>query len=133
MALRKNKIELLDQTLSLRLELIEWHNEDYDPWSDSYYDYWNCQCWNPNCSCYNCNPELEYDYVPLPDDNRTKIFLSKRGLIRSISAPMIMGRLIDMNTIYSREVMREKKIDEILGITVKSPTTIGDIWSPLKK
>jgi hypothetical protein len=42
------------------------------------------------------------------------------------------GRLIDMNTIYSKEVIRQKKINYLLGIDkyeIQLKPTIGDSYN----
>ena len=132
MALRKNKIELLDKSYSLRISLDQWCDDEYFSYYEDYDDcyYWTCNSWNQRCDCEYCYPDISYGYIPQPEDNRMS--LSRRGIIRSMSRPVIMGREIDMNTIYSKEIMRERKIDEILGLSLRYPT-IGDIWSPIKK
>jgi len=121
MAITKNKILTRDNTLSLSAELAEyWDIDDYYDWNDWDYDYYDC-----NCS--GCRPLGwgEYDYMESPKDNR--IILGKsRGVWTRVN-PLLSGKLINMDTVYSREIMRERKIDKILGLSLDN-ITMGDIF-----
>jgi hypothetical protein len=118
MAITKNKIQLMDKTLSLELELEldyycyywNYYYEDYDyDWEDE-----REPCWR-----YLETPNITYDII---ETRRYRKYF-KRNV-------MSIGKMIDMNTIYTKEKMREKKIDQILGLLpdyVNSPT-LGDFF-----
>jgi len=118
MAQRKNKIEILDKIIT-KAELDDynyyWYWYDDEDWD--YHDHY--------CDCYACVPNYEY----LPDELQPKPidYISKRSRItyHSISP----GKIIDMTSIYSKEVLRQKRINHILGIESMehTPTTLGDI------
>ncbi len=119
MALRKNKIEILDRIIT-KAELGEanywgYWDDDYD-WDDH----------DGYCDCYMCMP-VDYDYLPDELQPKPIDYISKRARItyHSISP----GKMIDMNSIYSKEVLRQKRINHILGIELMehSHPTLGDI------
>jgi hypothetical protein len=122
MANKKNKIELRDSLLSLRSELEQYWSEDYHYW-----DYEPCL---GGCTCRYCRPwdyeDDEYEYIShdIPEYN----YISRRGgLMRPMSTwtgCLKSGGIINLDKVYSKEVMRDKKIDEILGLGFKKPT----IW-----
>ena len=68
-----------------------------------------------------------YDYLPDELQPKSIDYVSKRITItyHSISP----GRMIDMTSIYSKEVLRQKKINHVLGIESMehSRPTLGDI------
>jgi hypothetical protein len=118
MALRKSKIEILDRIIT-KAELIDY---------DHYWSYWDDD-WDYHdsyCDCYSCMP-IDYEYLPEELQPKSIDYISKRARItyHSISP----GKMIDMNSIYSKEVLRQKRINHILGIESMehSPTTLGDI------
>ena len=121
MALRKNKIEILDSII-YKQELEEanrWmYYWDYDDDWDYHDDY---------CDCYSCMP-IDYEY--LSDELQPKIIthISKRG-IKVTYTTHSPGKMIDMNSIYSKEMLRQKRINHILGIESmnNTATTLGDI------
>jgi hypothetical protein len=112
MALRKNKTELLDRIIT-KAELIDY---------DYYWSYWYDDEWNNHdgyCNCYMCIP-IDYEYLPDEIQPKSIDYVSKR---------ISPGILIDMNSIYSKEVLRQKRINHILGIESMehSRPTLGDI------
>jgi hypothetical protein len=122
MALRKNKIEILDSII-YKQELEEANRWMYywdwdDDWDDFHDDY---------CDCYSCMP-IDYEYLPDELQPKTITHISKRG-IRITEQTWSPGKLIDMTSIYSKEVLRQKRINHILGIESMdhTPTTLGDI------
>lgn len=107
MALRKSKIEILDKIITKQetqegLEYGCWW--DYDDW-DYHDDY---------CDCYACIP-IDYEYLPDEFQPKSITHISKRG-IRITEHIFSPGKLIDMTSIYSKEVLRQKRINHILGI-----------------
>lgn len=121
MALRKNKTEILESIIH-KHELEDanyWmYYWDYD-YDDDYHDGY--------CDCYMCMP-VDYDYLPDELQPKTVTHISKRG-IRVTQHTHSPGKLIDMTSIYSKEVLRQKRINHILGIESMehSQTTLGDI------
>jgi hypothetical protein len=119
MALRKNKIEILDKIIT-KAELDDhnyyWYWYDDEDWD--YHDHY--------CDCYACVPNYEY----LPDElqPKTVTHISKRG-IRVTQHTYSPGKLIDMTSIYSKEMLRQKRINHILGIESIEHyrPTLGDI------
>ena len=124
MALRKSKIEILDKIIT-KAELID-YNHYWSYWDDDD-DYSYCG----NCGNYFCR---DYDhcieYIYLPDELQPKqvTYISKRG-IRITEHTWSPGKMIDMTSIYSKEVLRQKRINHILGIELMehSRPTLGDI------
>jgi hypothetical protein len=71
---------------------------------------------------------VDYDYLPDELQPKTVTHISKRG-IRITQHTYSPGKLIDMASIYSKEVLRQKRINHILGIELMehSRPTLGDI------
>lgn len=116
MALRKNKTEILDRIVT-KAELIDYdHYWSYwDDYDDDYHD------------CYMFMI-VDYEYLPEKFQPKTVTHISKRG-IRVTQHTHSSGKMIDMNSIYSKEVLRQKRINHILGIELMeySRPTLGDI------
>lgn len=106
MALKKNKTEILDRIIT-KSELSESYYWGY--WCDDDFDYHH-----EYCDCYQCVP-VDYDYLPEQFQPKSVEHISKRGF-RVTTHVYQPGRLIDMTSIYSKEVLRQKRIDHILGI-----------------
>jgi len=129
MALRKSKIEILDSIIT-KAELGDdyywgYWIDDYD--DDYYYDTYCDNCGRSYCEDYNCQAyEYEEDVI------NKAIYISRSfGRWHVMSTPKY-GRLIDMSTIYSKEVLRQKKINYLLGIEkyeIQSRPTIGDYYN----
>jgi len=122
MAITKNKTELLDRTISLESAIEEYFSEGYD---DYYYydDYYGCCC----SSCLGL-PDDGYEY--LEDEICDLVYLSRRGkLLMSFGKSPKIGRMVDMRKVYSKEIMRDKNIDIILGLSKEfQKITIGDLY-----
>ena len=123
MAHKKNKTEILDSIIH-KQEL-----EEANMWM-YYWDYddWDCYHYHDDyCDCYSCIP-VDYEYLPDEMQPKSPTYISKRG-IRVTQHTYDVGRLIDMNSIYSKEILRQKRINHILGIESieHTPTTLGDI------
>lgn len=80
-------------------------NEDY--WYHNYDDYEDYEYEDH----WYYGSERGWDYVEDSD-----IYLTNRGY----RSPIIIGRMIKMDSIYSRETLRQKRIDEILGLNTFS-------------
>lgn len=124
MALRKNRTEILDKIIT-KSELIDydyyWSYWDYD---DDDYSYCG------NCGNYFCRDYdhcIEYTYLPDELQPKSIDYVSKR--VRITYHSISPGRMIDMNSIYSKEVLRQKRINHILGIESMehTKTTLADI------
>lgn len=104
MALRKNKIELLDKTISVEMEMeLDYYNSYWDYYYEDYYypDY------------YDDDNDDGWFYVKdIPDDYIISTFSYGKRLQRK----QRIGWLIDMSTIYPIHILREKKINQILGL-----------------
>jgi len=105
MALRKNKIELLDKSISIEVEMdLDYYNNYWNYYYEDYYypDYDDGDgCW---------------DYIPI-ESSDDSILIHSYGIgRRTINKSPNIGRMIDMNTIYPKHIMREKKINQILGL-----------------
>ena len=103
MAITKNKIELLDKTISVEMEMeLDYYNSYWGYYYEDYYypDY------------YDDNDD-GWSYVKdTPDDYIISTFRYGKRLQRK----QRIGWLIDMNTIYPKHIMREKKINQLLGL-----------------
>ena len=125
MALRKNKTEILDKIIT-KAELID-YDHYWSYWDDDYDDYSYCE----NCGNYFCRDYdhcIEYSYLPDELQPKTVTHISKRG-IRVNQHTHSSGKLIDMTSIYSKEALRQKRINHILGIESMehSRPTLADI------
>ena len=120
MALRKNKTEILDKIIT-NAELGDAYDWSY--WYDD--DDWDYH--DEYCDCYSCMP-IDYDYLPEQFQPKPVEHISKRGF-RVTTHVYQTGRLIDMTSIYSKEVLRQKRINHILGIESMehSRPTLADI------
>ena len=122
MAITKNKTELLDRTISLESAIEEYLSEGYD---DYYYDdpYYGCCC---AVCCGYYTDDFEY----LEDEICNLVYLFRRGkLLMSFGKKPKMGRMVDMRKVYSKEIMRDKNIDIILGLSKEfQKMTIGDLY-----
>ena len=121
MALRKNRIDILDRIIT-KAELIDY---------DHYWSYWDDDDDYSYCGNYFCRDYdhcIDYSYLPEDFQPKTVTHISKRG-IRVTQHTHSPGKLIDMNSIYSKEVLRQKRINHILGIELMehSRPTLGDI------
>lgn len=120
MAHKKSKYEILDkifikQGLQEGLEYGYWWDDDDWDYHDGY------------CDCYACVP-IDYEYLPDEFQPKSTTHISKRG-IRITEHIYSPGKLIDMSSIYSKEVLRQKRINHILGIELmeNSRPTLADI------
>jgi hypothetical protein len=120
MALSKSKIEILDSIIT-KAELgdvycwsVYWLDDDDYDWED-YHDGYDL---------------IDYEYLPEEFQPKSVTYISKRG-IRVSKDTWSPGKLIDMTSIYSKEVLRHKRINHILGIEpIRYPiTTLGDIFN----
>ena len=124
MALRKNKIDILYKLFSQEeYEWIGYWEEDYPhfyPYNETF------------CDCEMCLG-VGYEYIDGSVDyplNPFTSILRKHGNIWREGNAMSTGRMIDMDSIsYSKEVMREKKIDQLLGESEPPIPTFGDIMN----
>ncbi len=107
MAHKKNKTEILDSIITKDSLSEAYHWWCYWDDDDDYYyhDYY--------CDCALCSPN--YDYLPDEFQPKSVYYSSKRGS-RITYTNYQHGMFIDMNSIYSKEVRRQKKINYLLGI-----------------
>lgn len=122
MVITKNKTELLDRTISLESAVEKYFSEGYD---DYYYNDPYC-----GCCCEVCCGYYTDDFEYLEDEECNLIYLFRRGrLLMSFGKKPHIGRMIDMKTVYSKEIMRDKNIDIILGLSKEfQKITIGDLY-----
>lgn len=109
-----------------------WYDEeDDDYWS---YDYSPCDsCGQTYCDNYECQ---EYDYIKLPEFDWGYKIVNKAFRRWSITDPRLPGSYIDMETIYGKEEMRNRRIDIVLGLrqpSYEEKPTIGDIYKEKQK
>lgn len=104
MAHKKNKTEILDRIITDSGLSGEF---DWDFWDYDYYDYHDYYC-----DCHLCVPE--YKYLPL-DQSNLIYRVGKRKNIHFVGEPII-GRMIDMSSVYSKEILRQKRINFFLGL-----------------
>ena len=104
----------MDKAISVEVEMEldyycnfwGYYYEDYD---SPYYDEDRDPCWGylESSDTYNIMKTFRYG--------------------KRFNSNVITGRMIDMDTIYSKEMLRERKIDQILGLDITKPT-IGDFF-----
>ena len=129
----KSKSDLLGDNFDLKLELEDWYT--YWDWDDGYYDYSACDnCGVTYCHDYEyCQP---YDYIQLPKFDWGYKVVKKAFRRWDISDPTLPGVYIDMETIYGKTEMRNRRIDIVLGLRESNytqPVTIGDFFDRIDK
>jgi len=139
MALRKSKIEILDSIIT-KAELGDDYYWGYwiDDYDDDYYDYSYCD----NCGAHYCDDYSHcqtYEYEEGEEDVNKVIYISRSfgrwhviDTRNKFTSGKSIGRFIDMSTIYSKEVLRQKKINYLLGIDkyeIQPRPTIGDYYN----
>ncbi len=131
MALRKSKIEILDRIIT-KAELGDDYYWSY--WDDDDDYYYTSYC--DNCGSYFCTDYdhcIDYKYLPEELQPKSIDYISKN--FRITYHTLSPGKMIDMDSIYSKEVLRQKRINHILGIekmNTYSKTTIKDILESRK-
>ena len=111
--------------------IFDYDDYDYDDYYDSLREYRLCDnCGKHYCHDYEyCQP---YEYIDLPK-NDYKIVKKVRS---SFGDPYLVGRYIDMESIYSKSELRNRRIDVILGLKepiYESRVTLGDFFNRIDK
>lgn len=122
MAITKNKIELLDKSISVELEMeLDYYN---NYWSYYYEDYYYPEEYDDDGGCWG--------YIPT--ENLFMVINSYRGGCKTINKSPNIGSLIDMNTIYPKHILREKKINQLLGLEYYNmyKPTLAEIFPKIK-
>ena len=104
----KGKRDLLDDNFDLKLEWESWYTSYWD-WDDDHWDYSECD----NCGKYYCK---DYEYCQ--------------------EYKYLYGTFIDMESVYGKVEMRNRKIDILLGLrepNYSKPVTIGDFFNRIDK
>ena len=86
---------------------------EYDDWW-CYWDYDDYDYHDVYCDCYMCMP-IEYEYLPDNEQPKPTDYVYRRGKIHVSRGTYSSGKMIDMKTIYSKEILRQKKLDAIFG------------------
>lgn len=125
----KSKGDLLDDSFDLKLELKDWYTSYWD-WDDDHWDYSACDnCGKSYCSDYEyCQP---YDYIQLPKFDWGYKVIKKAFRRWDVVDPSLYGSYIDMESIYGKIEMRNRRIDIVLGLREPNyiqPVTIGDFF-----
>ena len=130
----KTKSQKLDYIFDYDLEWDSWY---YSYWDDDYYMYDYSPC--DNCGetyCHDYEYCQEHDYIKLPKIDWGYKIVNKAFRRWSVVEPTIPGVYIDMETIYGKIEMRNRRIDIVLGLRephYKEPITIGDIYKEKQK
>lgn len=130
----KSKSDLLGDNFDLKLELEDWYTSYWD-WDDDYYDYSPCDnCGKSYCDDYEyCQP---YDYIQLPKFDWGYKVIKKAFRRWDVVDPSLYGSYIDMESIYGKIEMRNRRIDIVLGLrepNYTQPVTIGDFFDRIDK
>lgn len=109
----KNKWDIIGKDIDKESDL------DYERWFGWWYD----GDYNYDYGDYDPLREIQqYNYI----NTIYQDYVSKRG-IRVTLDRMNMGSYIDMLSIYPKEIIRDIKISQILGVDVLSKPTFGDL------
>jgi hypothetical protein len=74
--------------------------------------YYQCD----GCGSYHCCGDCSsYEYLPDNEQPKPTDYVYRRGKIHVSRGSYISGKMIDMKTIYSKEILRQKKLDAIFG------------------
>ena len=130
----KSKGDLLGDNFNLKLELEDWYTSYWD-WDDDYYDYSACDnCGKSYCDDYEyCQP---YDYIQLPKFDWGYKVIKKAFRRWVVVDPILYGSYINMESIYGKIEMRNRRIDIVLGLrepNYTQPVTIGDFFDRIDK
>jgi hypothetical protein len=93
--------------------------DNYEEYNNYFYYWYDGDFYDSNYDYQN------YDYLEEVYDN----YISKKGIKVSIYTSL-RGRYIDIMSVYSKQVLRQIKIDQLLGLEnfyFSKKTTIGDI------
>jgi hypothetical protein len=92
-----------------------------------FYEYWYDDSEEDYCTCGYCTGYEYYDYVEFSNRHIIHYQHKNRGRY-SLRIMDVTPMMIDMMSIYSKEMIRQKKIDHILGDESESlPNTIENI------
>jgi len=84
-------------------------------YADWWYEWdWDYDYHDDYCDCYLCMP-VDYEYLPDNEQPKPTDYVYRRGKIHVSRGTYISGKMIDMKTIYSKELLRQKKLDAIFG------------------
>ena len=131
----KSKSDLLGDNFDLKLELEDWYTSYWD-WDDDYYDYSSLcdNCGKSYCDDYEyCQP---YDYIQLPKFDWGYKVIKKAFRRWVVVDPILYGSYINMESIYGKIEMRNRRIDIVLGLrepNYTQPVTIGDFFDRIDK
>ena len=131
----KSKGDLLGDNFNLKLELEDWYTSYWD-WDDDYYDYSSLcdNCGKSYCDDYEyCQP---YDYIQLPKFDWGYKVIKKAFRRWVVVDPILYGSYINMESIYGKIEMRNRRIDIVLGLrepNYTQPVTIGDFFDRIDK
>jgi hypothetical protein len=125
----KKRSQVLDDKFDYKLEWDSWYTY-WDCDDDDYYDYSPCgNCGKSYCNDYEyCQP---YDYIELPEINWGYKVVKKAFRRWDIVDPSLYGSYINMESIYGKIEMRNRRIDIVLGLrepNYTQPVTIGDFF-----
>lgn len=99
--MKKNKWDIIGRD-------IDNLNQEYNDWFYYWYDgedYYNDPC--IDCGMYHCDQNCaNYEYLPEDEQPLETEYISSRRRRQCM--------LIDMTTIYSKEILRQKKLEAIL-------------------
>ena len=139
----KNKSKFIeDQIDHLELHPFKncshwWNSYYFYDEEDEYYDYDYSPC--DNCGetyCHDYEYCQEHDYIKLPKIVWGYKIVNKAFRRWSMVEPTIPGVYIDMETIYGKIEMRNRRIDIVLGLrepSYQQNVTIGDFVDRIDK
>jgi len=116
---KKSKIEIIDKIMSIDAEMQMYY---YPYWGYCYEDYYYTDYDDvPDDACWN--------YITI-EDSASILLHSYMGGLKTINKSPNIGKMIDMNTIYPKYIMREKKINQLLGLEYHSiyKTTLAEYF-----
>lgn len=99
------------------------NHEEYD----NYFHWW----YDGDYDNYDYYEDIDYEYL----DDVYDDYVSKRGIRVSLHT-ILRGKYIDMMSIYSKQISRQKKIDYLLGTDkweILTKPTIADLIKEKKK
>ena len=136
MGLRKSKLEILDKIIT-KSELGDDYYWGYWDWDDDDYNYYYYR-YCDNCGSNFCDDYSQCQTYEYQEEDDNKVIYVSRSFGRwhvidtrnKFTSGKSIGRFIDMSTIYSKEVLRQKKINYLLGIEKYeiSRPTLADIF-----
>ena len=126
----KSKFDIIGNDID-KLDIRPYNHCNGQWWWGFYYD------WDDDYDDYEYEWEyIEWDYIKLPEIDWGYKVINKSFRNWRISDPSVPGTYVDMESVYGKSEMRNRKIDMILGLrepNYQTTVTLGDFFDRIDK